>query len=479
MLVQSEQLTWASAMGLPQDDTTRLILLDLASPLRRTIRSFMDDTRCPVASHGHAVNSSGILEDVASRQQHCYKADKMAITAQGFSRTRPIPLQGGLVQYTDRHTSLGNTVAAAPTGIDHLTVITKRSKQRLVQFITYCECAGLSMAVLLLALDARFMPEVCHGIELVMHYPNAPKLLNALQASWLHQIIGLQNKMPRVVLMVDLGVLDRLSAYGWIRALKLRERIRADNRYSKEEAIFRAASHEPGTWAAALEDMETRLGLGQVVSFPPAATKFVRRERMKQHSRNVIIPAVAEEERRCWLETAENNRHWLNYERSGWTVYHLSQQGCSYSDLCSWARPKLQGHFTVDQEGEHSGPHPSCRLCDAMTPETSMHLFNECPAAKPVVAKLSGSMLQRHQPPGISDLASVALGGAVDAQLAADWAALAGKLARRARRRQSRAAECAKKRESQSDRLASGRDGAVGRCGGASAETSTDSGASQ
>ena len=56
-LVSDGILTWSEAFSRASSDTCRLVLLDLAAPTKRSIRSFMDDTRIPVASHGHAMRA--------------------------------------------------------------------------------------------------------------------------------------------------------------------------------------------------------------------------------------------------------------------------------------------------------------------------------------------------------------------------------------------------------------------------------------
>ena len=58
------------------DDTTRLLLLDLASTIRRDPRSFVDDTYCPVGSHGHSVKALEIMADEARTNQYAYRAEK-------------------------------------------------------------------------------------------------------------------------------------------------------------------------------------------------------------------------------------------------------------------------------------------------------------------------------------------------------------------------------------------------------------------
>jgi hypothetical protein len=55
--VQASLMTWDDAMQRVSCDSVRFALIDVSSPVRRNIRSFVDNTRVPVSSHQHAVAS--------------------------------------------------------------------------------------------------------------------------------------------------------------------------------------------------------------------------------------------------------------------------------------------------------------------------------------------------------------------------------------------------------------------------------------
>ena len=75
-LVRSGTWTWETVMESAPDDTTRLLLLDLASTIRRDPRSFVDDTYCPVGSHGHSVKALKIMAGEARTNQYAYRDEK-------------------------------------------------------------------------------------------------------------------------------------------------------------------------------------------------------------------------------------------------------------------------------------------------------------------------------------------------------------------------------------------------------------------
>ena len=97
-------------MQRASSDTVRLILLDAASTVSRGVRSFVDDTRVPIFCHGHVVAALQVLDVQASKEQYRYKSDKCKVIAHNFGQRRPIPLQDGLVQYSQSAVQLGCSV---------------------------------------------------------------------------------------------------------------------------------------------------------------------------------------------------------------------------------------------------------------------------------------------------------------------------------------------------------------------------------
>ena len=78
--------------------------------------------------------------------------------------------------------------------------------------LTELSSAGFPMHALLLAFRTKLIPSASHAIELTVQVPFFEKQVNGLQASMLRCYA-----VPRVVLMHELSVLDRLSATAWSR----------------------------------------------------------------------------------------------------------------------------------------------------------------------------------------------------------------------------------------------------------------------
>ena len=228
-LVLDGILTWSEAFSRASSDTCRLILLDLAAPTKRSIRSFMDDTRIPVASHGHATRAINLLQHVAALEQYMYKPSKCSIVASGFSQRAPVMLQGQEVNYCNEAVQLGISLDTRFDGGAHLQLLMSRRPGRMKCLLAELINLGMPMQALLTSMRTRMTPAATFGIELVVQVPYADKLLNALQAKWLRSALGCHS-VPRVVMMAELGIQDRLSATAWARALMLRRRSHLDPR---------------------------------------------------------------------------------------------------------------------------------------------------------------------------------------------------------------------------------------------------------
>ena len=242
MMVNSGALTLPDTMAVAGDDTTRLILLDLASTTKRDARFFIDDTQCPVAGQGHVRKALEVMGLVASDDQYEYKSEKMKITAKDFSSQAPVQLQGGTVKYASALVSLGFTDPHDHTGEGHLCALLKRGRSTFTRVYSGIVAAGLPMEALLKAVPQRIIPSSLFGGHLILHNQSSEKLVNRLQADWMHTILKVHKRLPRIVMMWELGFLDRASALLWKRAIALWLRIRTNYKYLK----LRAAKAMPG-----------------------------------------------------------------------------------------------------------------------------------------------------------------------------------------------------------------------------------------
>ena len=148
-LVLDGILTWSEAFSRASSDTCRLILLDLAAPTKRSIRSFMDDTRIPMASHGHATRAINLLQHVAALEQYMYKPSKCSIVASGFSQRAPVMLQGQEVNYCNEAVQLGISLDTRFDGGAHLQLLMSRGPGRMKCLLAELINLGMPMQALL------------------------------------------------------------------------------------------------------------------------------------------------------------------------------------------------------------------------------------------------------------------------------------------------------------------------------------------
>jgi hypothetical protein len=145
-LVLTGTMDWDGVMAAAGSDTIRLIILDLASSVRRAPRAFVDDTQDPVAGHGHAVKTIQVLGLAAREDQFEYRAEKMKITAHEFRHKEPIALQRGAVTYGDSHVSLGIRNPHDYTGGQHLGQIINQGRSAFGRVYSGLQAAGFPWA---------------------------------------------------------------------------------------------------------------------------------------------------------------------------------------------------------------------------------------------------------------------------------------------------------------------------------------------
>eukprot|EP00435_Cladocopium_sp_Y103_P027371 s1335_g6.t1 len=111
--------------------------------------------------------------------------------------------------------------------------------------------------------------------------------------------------------MHELGIVDRLSALAWTRAISLRRRSKVDPRYRQEDAIMSLAASEPSSWSAAVELQAQTLLLPPVPSelFSSELLPAQRKAKLRYHVQSVVQPAVRCWELTQWQQLPRNQQH--------------------------------------------------------------------------------------------------------------------------------------------------------------------------
>jgi hypothetical protein len=382
-LILDKTMSWDTCMQSAPDDTTRLLLLDLSSTISRGLCMVVDDARSAVNSHGHAVHCLERFEHCANQHQYRYNSAKSAITADGFCHRRAIPFQGGSASYVASHVAVGFNTPGCPVGFHHLSYIVARSPHKFNVIWSSIVAAGLPFSVFLIALERRVLPSAAYACELTIHGPQAAKVLNRLQSQWFRKSLGLALNIPRIVLMYELGIRDRLSAVAWLCALALRNRLRSDPRYSAEDTLCRLAETQSCSWAAKVADLYAALSIPFLPVLPEGSTRNQIRAACRECSREVLRPAIDAWEARAWKSLPKHVHYWDNYVRSPWTAANLSGLVAQPLAIVSWAQLKLQG-FISPADGSPAA-RDYCAACGGRLPETATHLFLACPVISRLV----------------------------------------------------------------------------------------------
>jgi hypothetical protein len=435
LLVGDGTLTWDQAMEMASNDTARLLLLDLASTIRQEPRSFVDDTHCPVASQGHAARAIQVMEDVASEEQYCYKSDKMKITAKAFTRKQPIDLQGAPVNYADSVVALGFTSPQDYTGECHLAAILKQGRSTFARVYASFAASGLPMQAMLKAMPQRITPASLFGGQLIIHNPSTVKLVNKLQAQWMHTILGVHKNLPRIVMMWEVGLLDRASAILWMRAVSLWIRIHHDPKYEHERVIVSVAHSQSNPWCIMISDMVKRLavGAGPMVSADDSPGTIKRK--FSAYNKDVINTAVRTHEMQTWNALPKHKEYWMRFDPNRWTIGQLSNSGLPVSDFQLWANLKLQGGYSHWTQQSLVEIPPTCRFCHAPVQENVEHLLSGCSeTSKRIIAKFTGQYSNAKLAHKENRLAEFVLGYAPTFHEAVACVAFAAELGRAARK---------------------------------------------
>ena len=312
---------------------------------------------------------------MAASEQYLYKPGKNHVVACGFPQRAPIPLQGSMAEYTDSSVQLGCALDSRFDETAHLELILSRGPWKIIQVLHELMNLGLPFTALRASLLNRVLPAAAFGIELVVHVSGFEKKLNSLQAFWLRKALGC-GAIPRIVLMRELGIVDRLSALAWTRAISLRRRSKVDPRYRQEDAIMNLAASEPSSWSAAVE-FQTH-----ILQLPPTPSELFscellstqRQAKLRHHVQLVIQPAVRSWESKQWQQLPRNQQHWARYSFDAWTLADLDHCEIAIPAAQAWAQLKLHGFFFDGQ----NVPRAQCSFCNKDVLECTSHLFFDC-----------------------------------------------------------------------------------------------------
>jgi hypothetical protein len=387
-----EGTTWLQTMTNAPSDTVRLILLDIASTVRKNKSIYMDDKRTPLTGHGHAVHAATCSLGTCKKVQATLKRGpgKTEVTSKSFTNRRPIECEGEPIQYAESHRALGIRDPDKTNSLAQLGDVLGKGRKVTGAIINACIQSEFPMAVLLSSIEIRIYPSGTFGAELTIHHPSADKMLNRFQA-WLHRrILRVAAVVPRIVVMRELGVTARLSTKVWRRAVMLKERIEYQPQYNEERRILELSRKEPGSWAAGVEQKLSELPAIKEPAWRNGRQMPPTKQALLRYSKEKVLPILLAKEREDWAQTPKQLSYWLRWDRTSWTVSDMRREPLSIRSLRAWSQLKLQGYLASD-DGSSGGPAMPCRACGAYIEETAAHLIKGCPQTRWIVLKAAES----------------------------------------------------------------------------------------
>ncbi len=386
--VSSCALTWAEAMEIAGNDSTRLRMLDLSSRTQVAFKQFLDDSSTHGSSWGALAASMRVYMAAMGKLRATAKhgKNKTGFHSFGLFASMSIACGSGTAPCVTSRMCLGIPLESSLTFSLLLSQVESRSRAGLLKVLCALDLAGMPLHAILHSLNRRVLPKSPFGSELLMLRPDMAERMNALQDSLLRMVLDLQFRVPRALLLLELGVPRRLHMEVWPRAFSLEARTELlDESHICRSTMTAAAAHR-NTWAALIARERVRLDMPSIRDWAGRGdplTRAARKRIAKQYCQEVVKPIVDASEK-AWLQ-GELVRH---PARGMGIVADLLTEPVPLQCLRGWAQLRLQGQFTNRAEGYARAR--ECAACGEAAPPAASHLLGSCVAMRlPLSAAVS------------------------------------------------------------------------------------------
>lgn len=395
--VRAGRSTWLEEMRKAASDTDRLTMIDLACRTRVRFTQFHDDGTLPSSSLGSLASDTRALEGAIGKMFGKIKLGKgkTEYSATGICSARPVQCGEGEAARCETRSGLGLTMDAEASLYAQLAVVEARGHSGLHSLLVGMEQAGMSIHAVMQAVERRLLPRTCHGAEFLLLRADWRVRLDQMQETWLRRILGLAVRIARAVLLADLCVKWRLSAYVLRRALQLLARVEALPPHHPLAGILEVALQHPSSWASCAADNRERLGIVSFASWmlvDPEWTPPQRKRALKKYTTEILTPIIDDRENQ-W-QHAELAKHGLRAVQTT----SCCPTGLRLRAVRSWAQLRLQRRFSLEHLNPGLGN--ACPLCLADNSHSAEHLLLCCSAG---IALASTVPIDEHLRPGIPD----------------------------------------------------------------------------
>jgi hypothetical protein len=310
--IQEGNLSWESAMLSLPNDSTRLQMLDLASPTRIGATLFLDDSNVKGASRGILQQAAEAVDLAASETRAKVKhgKTKRGYTGRDFHDETPIRVGGGQAEIQQCRVSKGIQVDADGSMLSLIKRVENSARLGALTSSAALFSLHFTFSALLTCLEQRTIPKVLYGSEFLIMRPDFEPRLNALQDCLLRRTLGLQgnNSFSRAWLMVHCGWSRRLHAQVLLRALRLHAALLLCPEDSIHGVVLRRAQQHQETWANQAELALADLGCPAIqdwaatVATDCQSPTAVRRA----YTKKILHPAIDRQEL-SWLNSQPNH----------------------------------------------------------------------------------------------------------------------------------------------------------------------------
>jgi hypothetical protein len=254
--VAAGELSWELAMQNAASDADRLCLLDLGSPVKVGLRQYSDDNKVKSSSDGMLDVGAECLSAAVRSIRGAFKfgPGKTELPARGLPDLPGPEMLTGVAHQCDIHTGLGAPVDTALRMSPLLCQVDARGDFSMRSHFCAADGLGLPPEVLVLSLKKRIEPKSTYAAVFLVVRQDWEKRLDALPDRWIWAFLDLRKRVPRSLLMQELGLSSRLSARVFERAVGLLGRIHQLPCTHIVSKVATVAAKHTSTWTTAVVD---------------------------------------------------------------------------------------------------------------------------------------------------------------------------------------------------------------------------------
>ena len=380
-------------------DDVRIALLNRTASLRIGPSMYIDDQKLKTDSRGHAAFVCQVAHEASNQSGSILLPSKSVIVLKEARQYGLIPTTAGQIKVGEQHRGLAMIMHENLSRSAQFQDIERRLLFHILKAKAAIVTLGLSFQALVRYATTRSQKSALYTCCVMINATGFTVWINSLQEKAMRRMLGLRRRLPRVILMKELGIDLRWSTQFQMDAVMLYQRLCLNPRNAYALPILEEASKYDATWITAVKNLQTNWEIHTMRSTcDMEASTSGRKYRIKKFKVEAVKPAVlAWEDRQFWHAQIQTVQ--LHNAPIGLTVTDAAALGVPAVSVQVWAQLRLQGFFSKASDGSNNPGPSKCALCgDPNELETAEHLLSACDATATDVesARTAMSAAGRH-----------------------------------------------------------------------------------